>query len=141
MTIPGLRQANLIMADLKRLGIQDVELMFDKQTLLWAAVQVFKPSGRILLLGDPRTYETEPTIMFWIRNNDMTYRDPSEQDLSDIIAIVKRAQVWFEQGSDKMIDEMEKQEKATYDQNRKAQSDKIRSVSKPLKRAIRKELG
>lgn len=141
MTIPGLREANSIMADLRRLGIYDVELMFDKEVILWAVVQVFKPSGKILLLNESSTYESQPQIMWWVRNDDMTYRDPSSRDLSDIVTTVKRAQVWFDKGSDKMIDEIEAQEKKTYDDNRKKQTERIKSFAKPMKKAIKKELG
>jgi hypothetical protein len=140
MTVPGLREANRIMADLKRLGIHDVELMFDKEVILWAAVQVFKPSGKILLMNDPKHYDTQPYILFWIRNDDMTYREPSDQDLSDIIAIVKRAQVWFDKGSDYMVDQIEAEEQYEYTKKREKQSEKIRSYAKPMKKAIKKEL-
>lgn len=136
--IPGLREANRIMADIKRLGIKDVELMYDKQLKMWAVMQVLKPSGQILLLNDPGIYKTEPTIMFWIKNSeDGTYRTPSEQDLSDIVAIVSRSQKIFHKGSDWMIDQMESAEKATYEDNRKKQSEKIRSYAPRLKKAIK----
>lgn len=140
-TIPGLTEANRIMADVKRLGIQDVELMFDSQIQMWAVCQVFKPSGHILLMNTSASESTKPIIMFWIKTLEGTYRTPNEQDLSDIITITQRAQVTFDKGSDWMIDQMEAEEKVKYDYNRRKQSERILSYAKPLKKAIRKELG
>jgi hypothetical protein len=136
----GLREANKIMADLKRLGIHDVELMWDRQIKMWAVMQVFKPSGNILLVGSRQYHDAKPNLMWWIKSPDGKFRLPSEQDLSDIIITVKRAQVWFDKGSDYMVDKIEAAEKDKYDKNRQAQSERIRSVAKPLKKAIRKEL-
>jgi hypothetical protein len=91
-------------------------------------------------MDTPQSYATEPNLMFWIKTDDGHYRTPSDQDLSDIVVIVKRSEVWFDKGSDKMIDQIEAKEKADYDKRRQAQTDKIRSYAKPLKKAIRKEL-
>lgn len=129
-----------INAKIKQLGIHDVELMLDAQINMWAVVQVFKPSGKILVFGDPKTYETAPTIMWWCKKEDGTPRPPNEQDLHDIVMTVKRAQITFDKGSDWMVDKIEAEEKAKYDENRKRQSERIRSYAPKMKRAIRKEL-
>lgn len=142
--IPGLKEANKLMANIKKAGISDVELMYDRYIQpygMWAVVQVFKPSGKILLLNEPSTYETQPTLMWWCKTNDGLYRNPSDQDLSDIVVTVKRSQVWFDKGSDSMLDKIEKAEQEQYDKNRAAQSQKIRDAAPALKKAIRKELG
>ena len=136
-TIPGLREATKLNSDIRRLGIPDVELMYDSQIKMWAVCQVFKPSGKILLLDDPNHYETQPTIMFWVKDSAGRYRTPSDQDLSDIIVITKRALVWFDKGSDKMVDEMEKAEEKKHDDNRRKQSERIRSYAKPLKKLLK----
>lgn len=138
--VPGHSEAVRINSDLLRLGIKDVELMYDKDIKMWAAVQTFKPSGSIVLMNTAEHYATEPNVMFWIKTNEGAYRTPSNQDLSDIMAIVQRAQVWFKEGSDKMVDKIEAKEKADYDQKRREQSERIRYYAKPLKKAIQKEL-
>lgn len=141
--IPGLKEANKLLSDIKRLGIHDVEPMYDKDVLpdgMWAIVQVFRPSGKILLLNEPSSYETQPIVMFWCKDKDGKFRVPNDQDLSDIVVIVKRAQVWFDKGSDYMIDQIETKEKKTYDENRQKQSERIRSFAPSMKKAIRKEL-
>ncbi len=130
----------LINAKIKQLGIHDIELAYDNQLKMWAVVQVFKPSGKILLMNNPKYYETVPQLMWWCKKENGTARPPSEQDLHDIVVIVKRAQVWFDKGSDYMLDKIEAEEKATYDKNRQAQSERIRSYAPALKKHIRKEL-
>lgn len=139
--IPGLREANRIMTDLKRLGIHDVELMYDMQVNMWAVVQVFKPSGKILLMNNPHSYETQPVLLWWCKDSlTHKYRTPNDQDLSDVIITVKRAQVVFDKGSDWLVDQIEAKEQAQYDKNRQEQSERIRSFAKPMKKAIKKEL-
>lgn len=140
-TIPGLSEANKVMADIKRLGIQDVEPMYDKQVNLWGMFQVFRPSGKILLVNTPESYATAPILMWWCRDpKTLQFRVPNDQDLSDIVTTVKRAQVVFDKGSDWMVDQIEAKENADYTANRKAQSDRIKSFAKPLKKAFKKEV-
>lgn len=141
-TVPGLGAANSIMAKIKSLGIQDIELMWDKDAQMWAVMQVFKPSGKILLMNTDASRDTAPLLMWWCRNpQTLAYRDPNEQDIHDVVVTIKRAEIIFDKGSDWMIDNIEDQEKATYAANRKAQSEKIRSIAKPLKKAFKKEVG
>lgn len=138
--VPGLSIATKINNDLKKIGIEDVELMFDTQIRMWAAVQVFKPSGRILLMNTEAYNDTKPIIMFWIKHNDGTARIPSHRDFTDIIAIVHRGRKIFEGGpkaAEKMIDDIEAAEQKKYDDNRKKQSERIRSVAKPLKKLMK----
>lgn len=139
--IPGLREATLLNSQIRKAGIHDVELMYDSQVGLWAVTQVHRPSGRILTMNTPQSYATEPQVMWWCRDfKTLRYRTPNDQDLSDIIITVKRSQLWFDKGSDKMIDMIEDKEKADYASKRTAQSKRIRSFSKPMKKAIKKEL-
>lgn len=139
--VPGLREANKLLADLKRLGINDVEPMYDVQVGLWAIIQVFRPSGKILLMNTRDYYDSKPVLMWWCRDpQTLKFRAPNDQDLSDIVVTVKRAQVVFDKGSDWMVDKLEAVEKETHDKNRQEQSEKIRSIAKPMKRAIRREL-
>lgn len=139
-TIPGLREANKLLADLKRLGIRDVEPMYDMQVHLWAIMQVFRPSGKILLINSNDYYRSQPTLMWWCRDSKtLKFRVPNDQDLSDIVITVKRAQVIFDKGSDWMVDTIERQEREQYDKNRQKQSERIRSIAKPLKKYFKKE--
>jgi hypothetical protein len=138
---PGLHEANKIMAKLHRLGIHDVELMFDLRISMWAVFQVFKPSGKLLLVNSNDYYRTQPTLMWWIKDPlTHKYRVPSEQDLSDIIVTLNRARIVFDKGSDWLVDKAEEQERKDYEERKRKQSERIRSYAKPLKKYIRKEL-
>lgn len=136
--VPGLGAANSIMGKIKQIGIQDVEMMFDKDIQMWAVVQVFKPTGKIILLDKPEDYQSQPYILWWCKTPQGTYREPNDQDLHDVVVTVKRAAVVFDKGSDWMIDKIEAKEKADYDENRRKQSEKIRSIAPAMKKAIKK---
>lgn len=139
--IKNLSEARRVQAMIDKLGVKDVVLMYDKEIHMWSVNQVFRKPSVILTMDPKNMHGLGATIMFWIKNNDGTYRVPSDQDVNDVIAIVTRAQTWFDKGSDAMLDEVEKAEKETYDKNRQKQSERILSFAKPLKKAIKKELG
>lgn len=133
--IPNIREAKYVQSMIDRLGVPDVQLIYDHQVKMWMVAQMRKKENKILIFD--QAIANEPYILFWIKKNDGTYRVPQEQDINDIIAIVTRAQTWFEKGSDAMIDEIEKQEKIEYDKNRQKQSERIRSAAKPLKKLLK----
>ena len=134
----NLAEANYVQAMIDKLGVKDVILVYDHGINLWGVAQVFKKPQTIITMD--QAAQTGANLMFWIKNNDGTYRVPSDQDVNDVIAIVTRAQVWFDKGSDKMIDIIEEEELKKHGENRRKQSERIRSFAKPMKKAIRKEL-
>ncbi len=138
--IRNLSEAKYVQGMIDKLGVKDVVLMYDHQINMWSVNQVFKKPKTILTMDSANMHETGAMLMFWIKKEDGTYRVPSDQDVNDVIAIVTRAQKVFEKGSDWMIDQMESAEKDKYNKQRKAQSDRIRSFAKPMKKAIRTEL-
>lgn len=137
--IRNIREANYVQSMIDKLGVPDVVLVYDHQLNMWGVCQVFKKPQTIITMD--QAVQQSANLMFWIKNNDGTYRVPGERDINDVVAIVTRAQVWFDKGSDHMIDVIEKAEKEQHDENRRKQSEKIRSYAPALKKAIRRELG
>lgn len=136
---PNMKEAKHIQAMIDRLGVPDIMLLFDRQIGLWSVCQVVRKEKNLLTFDSPNIYEIQPNLMFWIKNSEGKYRVPSEQDVSDVITIVQRAQITFDKGNDWLIDNIERREQEIHDENRKKQSEKIRSMAKPLKRHMKRE--
>jgi hypothetical protein len=141
MAVAGLSQSRMVQATIKRVGVQDVELFYDVGLGIWGVYQVRKINTGIITLDNLEGAKVEQLLMWYCTNKKGEYRPPDEQDIHNVIATVHRAEHWFKQGGDALADELEAQEDAKKAVKDKKISDKIQSIAKPLKKAIKKELG
>lgn len=141
-TIPGKDKANKIMAALSRSGIRDVQLFYDKDLVpkgMWAVVQVQRNTSSLIL---PESYTKDnirPYILWWCKTNTGHYRDPNDEDLYNIVAVVTNARIGFkedphgEQLADR-LDEQSKEKDRKHNENFKK---KIHEIAPAMKRALR----
>lgn len=120
-------------------GIHDVQLFYDKSILpngMWAVVQVNRASSSILM---PDHYnEQQPYILWWCKNeHDGKFREPNDEDLMNIITIVKRAPSIWEKG-ERRADEFDAADEKKDRKHKEAFRDKIHTIAKPMKNAIQK---
>lgn len=135
--IRGLKEAQYVQGKIRELGIQDIQLFYDEELQMWAVCQVKKHGGILL----PKSYMENgirPSIMWWVKNNDGTFRLPSDRDISDVAVTVTRAQTWFKDGN--LADEFEKQDAAREQKHKEKFKEKIHKIAPEMKKAIRKEL-
>lgn len=138
--VPGLSEAKYVQEKIRQAGIQDIQLFFDPQAKIWAVCQVQKHGG-ILLPDYYAQDDIRPHILFYCKNEVGAYRVPNDQDIIDVIATVQRSDVTFKQGGDWLADKLDEQDKQKYAEGRKKLTERVHSVSKPLQKAIREELG
>lgn len=135
--MPGLAGANFVEGKIKSLGVKDIQLFFDEEIRMWAVCQVMKRGGLLL----PRTYMEEgvkPSILWWCKSNDGSFRSPNEQDIHDIVAVVTRAQTTFTHGGDALADEFERQDAEKDRKHRANFKKKIHDIAPDMKKALRK---
>jgi hypothetical protein len=139
--LPNNREAQAVQAKVKSLGIHDVELFYDYQVKLWAVCQVKKTNTKVVTFENTRGTKIEPLVMWWVRTNEGNYRIPGEQDIHDIVATVRRAQIAFDKGGDWLEEKMLKVEEDKKLLHEIKQDERIKQYAKPLKKYIKKELG
>lgn len=135
MNIPGLTQAKDIEAKIHNLGIQDIQLFFDNQTKMWAVCQVHKRGGILL----PNTYQEDgikPYILWWVKNEKGGYRTPNDQDLMNIVTVVKRAPSIWAQG-EKRADKFDEQDAEKDRKHKEKFHDKIHKIAPAMKKALK----
>lgn len=128
------------MSKLQSIGIKDIQLFFDDQIKMWAVVQVNYTTNNFIL---PKSYgetKQQPYLLWWCKNDQAKFREPNDQDLVDIITIVKRAPTIWEQG-EKRADHFDELDAEKDHKHRTAFKEKIKDVAPAMKRAVRKELG
>lgn len=140
-TVPGLREAREVQSTIKRLGIQDVELFFDAEIGVWCVVQVRKENTGIVTMDNLSGAKADPWLLWYCTNNDGKYRPPNEKDINDVVATVRRAEKWFTQGGDALVDKLEDQEQDKRMKKEQKLRERLAPHVKDLKRAIREELG
>jgi len=141
-TVPGLQEAKAVQAEIKRLGVKDVELFWDAELKMWSVCQVRKQNSGIIHLDQTKGTPVDKYLMFWCKSPESTYRPPNKQDVQDVIVTVRKAQEWFKKGgADRLEAELTKQD----DKKRAAKEERIKARLQPhlkeLKKAIREELG
>lgn len=134
--VRGGAAAQSVQNDLKKVGIKDVELFYDKELRMWAICQVHRPSGVLLTLREEHA-EIRPEIMWWCKTNDGQYRDPSLQDVQDVIVTVQRAHVAWEKGGDWLADKFDEQDKKRDEAHRQKLKDKVHEIAPAMKKAIK----
>lgn len=141
--IPGINEAKDITERLKRAGIEDVRLFYDKTIQphgMWAVCQVQRETGRILMPGSYGQENIRPLILWWCKTRESTFRIPNENDFHDMMVVAKRAEKIWAAGGNKLDDEFIKQDKQKEEAHRKKQRDRIHAIAPDMKRAIRREL-
>lgn len=139
-TVPGAAAAQSIMGKLANVGIHDVKLMYDKDILpngMWAVVQIQGRTSSLLL---PESYDAtnlQPYILWWVKNNEGRFREPNDEDLMNIITVVKRAPKIWEQGEKRAdhFDELDAKKDQAHQQRFK---DRIHDIAPAMKKALRK---
>lgn len=130
--------AQYVQDKLKSLGIHDVEMYWDQQIGMWAVCQVYRPSGKIMLLRGTQLPEQKPQIMWWVKDNEGRYRVPSDRDIHDVIVTVQRAQKIWEKGGDWLADKFDEQDKKRDDAHRQKLKDTVHDIAPAMKKAIQK---
>jgi len=140
--VPGLKEARMVEAAIHKVGIQDIQLLFDEQLRMWAVVQVQKKAKSLILL--PKSYnetDIKPYLLWWCKNEKGAYRSPNDIDVTDIIAVVTRAHAHFADGGKTLNEGLERQDAEKQQAHEKKFHDRIHAIAPAMKKAIREELG
>lgn len=139
---PGLAEARKVQAEIKRLGVQDVELFWDAEFQVWCMVQVRKANTGIVTMDNLDGSKAEPYLLYYL-NDDKTgkYRAPDQRDVNNVIAIVRESQHWFEKGGDAFNKELDERDEKRREKKQARQLERAQPHLKALKKAIREELG
>lgn len=144
--LPDNSSAQAVTAKLRQLGIQDVQLFYDHQVKLWSVCQVKKVTKALVTLDNPNLAEVQPFLLWWCRNEKGNYRRPNDQDVSDVIATVHRAQKIFqksESNPDWLDDQLLKAEEEKKAKRKIEQDERLKYTIRTsgIQKHIRKELG
>jgi len=140
-TVPGLADARSVQAEIKRLGIQDVELFWDGEIGVWCVVQVRRTNTGIVTMDDLSGSKAEPYLLFYCKNEIGGYRPPNSSDVQSVVAIVRESHHWWQKGGDAFADEAEARDAKRRHEKEAKQQERVKPHLKALKRAIREELG
>lgn len=144
--LPDNNKAQMVTQTIRRLGIHDVMLFYDRQVKLWAVCQVKHVPQSIVTMDNIGGTNVQPMIMWWVRTPDGKYRSPGDQDITDVIATVNRAQVIFDKSKnnpDWLDDQMIKEEKEKKIKHDVEQTERLKYIARTtnLKKHIQRELG
>lgn len=139
--VPGLKEARAVQAEIKRLGVRDVELFFDGSIGIWAVCQVRQQNTGILTMDNLTGTKVEQMIMWYCTNNEGKFRPPNKDDVNNVIATVRRAQEVFKRGGDWLADKLDQQDEEKRKKKEELHRERMQPHVKRLKRAIREELG
>lgn len=102
---------------------------------MWAVVQVNRTNSSILM---PDSYkEQEPYLLWWCKDEQTgKFREPNDDDLNNIITVVRRAPAIWEQGEKRAdkFDELDAEKDRKYQEKFR---DTIHQIAKPMKKAIK----
>lgn len=138
--IPGAGAANSIMGRLAEVGIRDVKLMYDKDILpkgMWAVVQIQGYQSPILMPESYNSTKLEPYILWWCKDDKAQFREPNDEDLINVIKVVKRAPQIWEQG-DKRADHFENLDAEKDRKHKEKLKAKIHEIAPAMKKALKK---
>lgn len=141
LTAPDVKKAKAVQDEVKRLGIYDVELFFDPEIRMWAVCQVKRQNSGLVFMDSLEGTKVEKYLMWWIKNDKSEYRSPSKEDVSNIVATVRRAQEWFKKGGDKLADELDAEDVKKRERKEQKLKERLAPHLKTLKKAIREEMG
>lgn len=133
--IYGLNEARRVEEMIRRLGIQDIKLMYDAPLGMWAVCQVKKQAESIVLFEKSR--ELKPYLLWWCKDVHSKPRLPNEKDVNDVIAVVHRAQHWFDKGGEALADALDDQDKQKTVEKEAKLRDRLQPHAKTLKKALK----
>ena len=136
---PNVREAKQVQDSISAI-VQDVKLFYDHGKARWAVCQLTENAGGIILPIRDGMSSSRPTVMFFVQNRNGEYRIPGQQDISDVVALRRNADVAFQKGGDWVADQMESREADKDAKFKQSQTAMIADFAKPLKEAIKKEL-
>lgn len=137
--IPGAGAARAIIAKLENLDIYDVKLLYDKNIIphgMWAVVQVQKRASIFVMPENYASTDLEPYILWWCKDDQSKFREPNDQDLMDIITIVKRAPDIWAQG-EKRADKFDELDVDKDRKHKEKFKQKIHEIAPAMKKAIK----
>lgn len=141
-SIPGAGAASSIVNKLKGLGIHDVQLFYDKGILpngMWAVVQIVGQSHHSNLIM-PESYNStplKPYLLWWCKDERAQFRVPNDQDLINILTVVKRAQGIWDKG-EKRADDFDKKDADKDEKHKQKFKQKIHEIAPAMKKALKK---
>lgn len=138
--IPHVHDAKIIQDSISAI-VQDVKLFYDHGKERWAVCQLTQNAGGIVLPSRDGMTSSRPTVMFYVQDKHGEYRAPSQQDISDVVALRRNADVAFLKGGDWVADQMEARENDKQVAFKQKQKEMIADFAIPLKKAIKAELG
>ena len=136
---PNVREAKQVQDSISSI-VQDVKLFYDHGKARWAVCQLTENAGGIILPTRDGMSSSRPTVMFFVQDKNGEYRTPGQQDISDVVALRRNAEVAFQKGGDWVADQMESREATKDAKFKQSQTAMIADFAKPLKQAIQKEL-
>lgn len=140
-SIRGAGAAHSINAKLASLGIHDVKLLYDKNIQpygMWVVTQIKGKSSVFLLPNSYNETDLEPYILWYCKDEQTgKFREPNDEDLMNIITVVKRAPEIWAQG-ERRADKFDEADAKKDDAHRQKLKDTVHDIAKPMKRAIQK---
>lgn len=136
---PGIKEASLINSKLKSIGINDVQLLFDDGILpkgMWAVCQTEKKTNILLMPGSYNESGIKPYILWWCKDEQAQFRIPNDNDLMDIITVVKRAPDIWAQG-EKRADKFDEVDAKKDQAHRQRFKDRIHDIAPAMKKALK----
>src|SRR6266849_712550 len=134
--LPDNAKAQYVTAQIRRLGVKDIQLFYDHQTKLWALCQVKQIPRTIIILDNASGSEIQPQILWWIRTPKGSYRPPGEQDVNDVMAMDQRRKIIAQKSKSNpnwLDDQMLEAERVKTEKHQQHQDEKLRYAIRHFK--------
>lgn len=142
-SIRGASAALAINSKLASLGIHDVKLLHDKNIQpygMWVVTQIEGKSNILLLPNSYAETNLKPYILWYCKDEKTgKFREPNDDDLMNIITVVKRAPSIWEKG-EKRADKFDELDAKKDREHHAKLKEKVHEIAPAMKKAIRKEL-
>lgn len=139
--IPGGHMAADINAKLANLGIYDVKLLYDdtiKPYGMWVVTQIEYRTSLILLPKSYNETNLKPYILWYCKDEETgKFRPPNDQDLMNIITVVKRAPTIWDKGEGR-ADHFDQLDAERDRKHREKLRDKVHTIAPAMKKALQK---
>lgn len=138
--MPGAKEAVSIIRRLRGIGIHDVTLFLDTKIQphgMWAVVQITGRTDNLIMPESYMATELRPYLLWWCKDErDAKFRIPNEEDLSNIVRVVRRAKDIWDKGEGR-ADGFDAKDAEKDRKHNEAFHDKIHSVAPRLKKALK----
>lgn len=139
---PGLEEARKVQAEIRRLGVQDIELKWDAEFGVWCVVQIERSTGILVTMGSLSQGGEKLNLLWYCQNKeDGGYRPPNQDDVNNVIAVVRESHHWWEKGGDAYADEADRRDMEKRQKKEARHRERVQPHVKALQKAIREELG